>query len=75
MIWGIFWDEAISSLTNDAIMVIKFVKKNIFYRFGTPRALISDGGTRFYNKWLETLLKKYSVHHKVAIPYHLQTGG
>jgi hypothetical protein len=64
------WVEAIASPTNDANTVIKFLKKHVFSRFGTPRALISDGGSHFCNKLLESLLRKYGVHHKVATPYH-----
>ena len=41
------WVEAIATLQNDAMTVIKFLKKNIFSRFGVPRVLISDGGTHF----------------------------
>ncbi|GAB2295053.1 hypothetical protein Dimus_038334 [Dionaea muscipula] len=64
------WVEAIATPTNNARVVTKFLKKNIFIRFGTPRAIISDGGTHFCRKSMETLLKKYSVNHKVATPYH-----
>jgi len=38
------WVEAISCKTNDHKVVVKFLKENIFSRFGTPRAIISDGG-------------------------------
>ena len=48
------------------------LKKIIFPRFGTLRALISDGGSHFCNHIIEALLKKYGVTHKVATPYHLQ---
>ena len=41
------WVEAIATPKNDARIVIKFLKKNIFSCFGVPRALISDGGTHF----------------------------
>ena len=34
------WVEAIASQKADAKTVIKFLKKNIFTRFGTPRVLI-----------------------------------
>ena len=44
------WVEAISTQTNDAKVVLKFLKKNIFTKFGTPRALISDEGSHFCNK-------------------------
>ena len=69
------WVEAIASPTNDARVVTRFLKKNIFSRFGTPRAIISDGGTHFCNLQFESLLKKYGVTHKVTTPYHPQTSG
>ena len=68
------WVEAIPSPTNDAKVVIKFLKK-LFSRFGVPQAVISDGGSHFCNKQFELLLKKYGVHHRVATPYHSQTSG
>ena len=39
------WVEAVALPTNDAKSVVNFLKKNIFTRFGTPRAIISDGGS------------------------------
>ena len=53
----------------------KFLKEDIFSRFGVPKAIISDGGTHFCNKPFETLLAKCEVKHKVATPYHSQTSG
>ena len=50
------WVEAIATPTNDNKVVLNFLRKNIFSRFGVPRALISDGGSHFCNKPLETLL-------------------
>ncbi|XP_075080567.1 uncharacterized protein LOC142166055 [Nicotiana tabacum] len=61
--------------TNDARVMVGFLKKNIFTRFRTPRAIISDGGTHFCNRALERFLAKYDVRHKVATPYHPQTSG
>jgi transposase InsO family protein len=69
------WVEAIASPTNDARVVTNFLKKNIFTRFGTPRAIISDEGSHFFNKIFEELLAKYGVRHKVATAYHPQTSG
>ena len=40
-----------------------------------PRVIISDEGTHFYNKNMETLLARYGVKYKVATPYHPQTSG
>ena len=63
------WVEAITSPTDDAKVVIRFLKK-IFNRFGVPRAVINNGGLHFCNKQFESLLKRYGVHHRVATPYH-----
>ena len=41
------WIEAIATRTNDHKVVMKFVHKNIFSRFGCHRAVISDGGSHF----------------------------
>ncbi|CAN6583540.1 unnamed protein product [Malus baccata var. baccata] len=69
------WVEAIPTRTNDHKVVLSFLKEHIFTRFGTPRALISDGGSHFINKPFEALMKKYNITHKVATPYHPQTSG
>ncbi|RVW18426.1 Gag-Pol polyprotein [Vitis vinifera] len=69
------WVEAIPCRSNDHKVVLKFLKGNIFSRFGVPKAIVSDGGTHFCNKPFETLLAKYGVKHKVATPYHPQTSG
>ncbi|RVW12504.1 Transposon Ty3-I Gag-Pol polyprotein [Vitis vinifera] len=69
------WVEAIPCKQNDHRVVLRFLKENIFSRFGVPKAIISDGGTHFCNKPFETLLAKYGVKHKVATPYHPQTSG
>ena len=69
------WVEAVASKTNDHKVVVQFLKDTIFSRFGTPRAIISDGGKHFCNRALESLVKKYSITHKVATPYHPQTSG
>ena len=69
------WDRAMSLPNNDAKVVVKFLKKNIFTRFGTTRAIISYVGSHFYNNQFESLLRKYKVTHCIATPYHPQTRG
>ncbi|KAK0605028.1 hypothetical protein LWI29_021971 [Acer saccharum] len=69
------WVEAKATRNNDGQTVVKFVRETIFARFGTPRAIISDGGTHFCNRSFAALLKKYGVRHKIATPYHPQTSG
>ncbi|GKD75710.1 reverse transcriptase domain-containing protein [Tanacetum coccineum] len=68
------WAEAEALPTNDARVVINFLKK-LFSRFGIPKALISNRGTHFCNKQMEKILKRYRVHHRFATAYHPQTSG
>ena len=67
------WVEAKACKTNDHRIVVKFLKEQIFARFGTPRAIISDGGSHFCNKVFEQVMKKYGITHRIATPYHPQT--
>ena len=64
------WVEAIPTHTNDASVVAKFLRNHIFTRFGTPRALITNGGTHFYNKLVDKVLQKYGVRHCTSLAYH-----
>ena len=67
------WVEAVALPSNDAKVGMKFIQKHIFTRFGTPRAMISDGSMHFINNSVHNLLTKYGVRDKVATSYHLQT--
>ena len=49
------WVEAVPSKTNDHKAIVKFLQDNIFIRFRTPRAIISDGGSHFNNQVLASL--------------------
>nr|URM60731.1 ZF-HD family protein [Gymnema sylvestre] len=69
------WVEAKATRTDDSFVVVDFIRTQIFCRFGIPRAIISDQGTHFCNRNMETLLRKYGVMHKVSTPYHPQTNG
>jgi hypothetical protein len=69
------WVEAVACKTNDHRVVVKFFKDTIFAWSGTPRAIINDGGTHFYDWIFEQLMKKYFITHKVATLYHPQTSG
>ena len=69
------WVEAIPTRTNDAKVVAQFLRSNIFSRFGTPRALITDNGTHFCNKVIDKVLQKYGVRHRTSLAYHPQSNG
>jgi hypothetical protein len=66
------WVEAIPchiASTKESIAMIKSV---IFPRFGTPRILVSDGGTHFTGKNFKKCLSKLGIEHRVSMAYHLQ---
>ena len=67
------WVEALATRSDDAKIVVNFVKTNIFDRYGIPKAIISDRGTHFCNHSFEALLKKYHVFHRTSTAYHPQT--
>ena len=69
------WVEVIPTRTNDAKVVAQFLRSNIFSRFGTPRALITDNGTHFCNKVIDKILHKYGVRHRTSLAYHPQSNG
>ena len=69
------WVEAIATKTNDAKVVTQFLHRNIFTRFGAPRAIISDEGSHFCNKLFDKLLAKYGVQHRRSLAYHPQANG
>ncbi|GJU69630.1 reverse transcriptase domain-containing protein [Tanacetum coccineum] len=68
------WVEAQALPTNDARVVVKFLR-SLFARFGVPKALISDRGTHFCNSQLEKALQRYGVTHKLSMAYHPQSNG
>ena len=69
------WVEVVALPINDAKAVVKFLQKNIFSRFSTSRAIISNKGTHFCNRTFTAALAKYEIKYKVAIAYHPQTSG
>ncbi|GKB64980.1 reverse transcriptase domain-containing protein [Tanacetum coccineum] len=68
------WVEAKALPTNDARVVVKFLK-SLFSRFGAPRAIISDRGTHFCNEKFDKVMSKYGVTHRLSTAYHPQTSG
>ncbi|GJT10692.1 reverse transcriptase domain-containing protein [Tanacetum coccineum] len=68
------WAEAQALPTNDARVVVTFLKK-LLCHFGMPKALNSDKGTHFCNKIMERTMKRYGVNHRFSTSYHPQTSG
>nr|GEY46576.1 reverse transcriptase domain-containing protein [Tanacetum cinerariifolium] len=68
------WAEAKALPTNDARVVVRFLK-SLFSQFGTPKAIISDRGTHFFNDQFSRVMAKYGVTHRLSTAYHPQTSG
>ncbi|GJS84705.1 reverse transcriptase domain-containing protein [Tanacetum coccineum] len=68
------WVEAKPLPTNDARVVVKFLKQ-LFSRFETPQAIISDRWAHFCNDQFSKVLQKYGVTHRLSTSYHPQTSG
>nr|GEZ68098.1 reverse transcriptase domain-containing protein [Tanacetum cinerariifolium] len=66
------WVEVKALPTNDARVVVKFLK-SLFARFGTLRAIVSDRGTHFCNAQFAKVMLKYGVAHHLSTVYHSQT--
>lgn len=69
------WVEAIALPNNEGKSVTVFLKENIFSRFGTPKAFITDCFSHFYNKFFEGTLEKYGICHNMATSNHPQIRG
>ena len=69
------WVEAAACPKNDANTVMGFLQRNIRSRFGTPRTIISDGGSHFANKVFDKLMGRYGIKHIMSLAYHPQTNG
>ena len=69
------WVEAATCPRNDANTAVGFLQRNILSRFGTPRTIISDGGSHFANKVFDKLMSRYGIKHIMSLAYHPQTNG
>nr|XP_043615911.1 uncharacterized protein LOC122587811 [Erigeron canadensis] len=68
------WAEAKALPTNDAHVVIHFLKQ-LFCRFGVPKALISDRGSHFANHELAKVLKRTAYKTPIGTtPFRLLYG-
>ena len=69
------WVEAMPFRAVDAKHARKMFHQIIFPRFGTPRMLISDGGSHFIDSAFRNFLKELGTRHNIVTPYYPQTSG
>jgi len=46
--------------------------KQVFYRFGFPRMMISDNGSQFTSKTVKKMCNQYNIDHRFLSAYHPQ---
>ena len=69
------WVEALPCRATDAKHARRMFHEVSFPRFGTPKMVISDGGSHFIDKTFRNFLKELGSRHNIATPYHPQTSG
>lgn len=69
------WVEAMPCSATDAKHAKRMFSEVIFPHFGTPRMVISDGGSHFVDKTFRELLRKMGARHNITTLYHPQTSG
>jgi len=69
------WVEALPCRATNAKHARRMFHEVIFPCFGTPRMIISDGGSHFIDKTFQNFLKELGSKHNIDTPYHHQTSG
>lgn len=71
------WAEAESFTKIEVPHLIRFIMRNIFARFGLPKAFVSDNGPKFKSTQMATFCKRFRVEHYLSSPspYYPQGNG
>ena len=65
--------EALATITEKNIW--NFVWKNIIYRYGIPRVLVSNNGKQFDNNAFRDFCLELGIKNHYSSPAHLQANG
>jgi transposase InsO family protein len=66
------WAKTREVKDRSATIAACFIFDDIITKFGCPKVLMSDKGTHFINKTVESLTEEFVVHHQKSTPYHPQ---
>jgi hypothetical protein len=69
------WEEEREVKECSASTATQFIFEDIITRFGCPKIPMSDQGTYFINKTIESLTQEFKFHHQKSTPYHQQANG
>ena len=68
------WVEVESYATISSKQMVRFIEKNIIYRYGLPYHIVTDNSVQFQAE-IAALLKEYKIEHHKSSPYRPQANG
>jgi len=57
------WVEATSYASVTRNVVVRFIKKEIIFRYGLPRKIITDNTTNLNNKMMKEMCEDFKIQH------------
>lgn len=69
------WPEAKATPSATAEDTEKFIYEEIICRHGCPQKILTDRGTHFNNRLIDSLMERFKIRHLLSTPYHPQTNG
>ena len=68
------WIEAELYTTVGSKQMVRFIERNIIYRYELPHHVVTDNGVQFRAE-IDTLLKEYKMEHHSSSSYSPQENG
>ena len=56
-------------------VVVRFIKKEIIFRYGLPRKIITDNATNLNNKMMKEMCEDFKIQHHNSMPYKPKMNG
>ncbi|GKV24309.1 hypothetical protein SLEP1_g33936 [Rubroshorea leprosula] len=69
------WVEATSYASITKKVVTHFIKKEIIYRYGQPKAIMTDNASNLNNDMMIVLCKQFKIKHLNSSPYRPKMNG
>ena len=69
------WVETASYASVTKSVVARFIKKEIKYRYGLPKRIISDNELNLNNDMVIEVCTRFKINHHNLVPYRLKMNG
>ena len=69
------WIEAKALPRDTEQAVADFLYEDIFTCFGVPREIVTDQGTQFTSKLIQSFMQQFKIKNRFSTPYHPQANG